>query len=69
MLKLSLAGGSGNADLSLRGGSLPTDTLYGCRSIAAANAESCTLNLPAGTYYVRVKAVTAVAGVGVTASY
>ncbi|WIH05639.1 S8 family serine peptidase [Xanthomonas translucens pv. graminis] len=68
-LKLSLAGGSGNADLSLRGGSLPTDTLYGCRSIAAANAESCTLNLPAGTYYVRVKAVTAVAGVGVTASY
>ncbi len=68
-LKLALAGGSGNADLSLRGGSLPTDTLYGCRSIAAANAESCPLNLPAGTDYVRVKAVTAVAGVGVTASY
>jgi len=68
-LKLALAGGTGNADLYLRGGSLPTDTLYGCRSITAANAESCTLNLPAGTYYVRVKAVTAVAGVGVTASY
>jgi serine protease len=68
-LKLALAGGSGNADLYLRGGGLPTDTAYGCRSIAAANAESCTLNLPAGTYYVRVKAVTAVAGVGVTASY
>ncbi|WP_369934022.1 S8 family peptidase [Xanthomonas tesorieronis] len=68
-LKLALAGGSGNADLYLRAGSLPTDALYGCRSIAAANAESCTLSLPAGTYYVRVKAITAVAGVGVTASY
>lgn len=68
-LKLALAGGTGNADLYLRGGGLPTDTVYGCRSIATANAESCTLNLPAGTYYVRVKAVTAVVGVGVTASY
>ncbi|WP_369976764.1 PPC domain-containing protein [Xanthomonas bundabergensis] len=68
-LKLALAGAIGNADLYLRGGALPTDTVYGCRSIAAANAESCTLTLPAGTYYVRVKAVTAVTGGGVTASY
>lgn len=68
-LKMSLAGGTGNADLYLRSGGRPTDTLYGCRSVAATNADSCTLNVAAGIYYVRVKALTAVAGVGLTASY
>ncbi len=68
-LTLALSGGSGNADLYLRAGALPTDTAYGCRSVAAGTTERCTLTLPAGLYYVRIKAVTAVAGVSATASY
>ncbi|WP_267104145.1 S8 family peptidase [Xanthomonas sacchari] len=68
-LTLALSGGSGNADLYVRAGALPTDTAYGCRSVAAGTTERCTLTLPAGLYYVRIKAVTAVAGVSATASY
>ncbi|WP_022971785.1 S8 family peptidase, partial [Xanthomonas maliensis] len=69
-LKLALSGGSGNADLSLRAGALPTDTAYGCRSMAPGNADSCTLTAPpAGTYYVRLKATSAFSAVSLVATY
>lgn len=38
-LKVTLAGGSGNADLSLRAGALPSDSAYSCRSMLPGNAE------------------------------
>ncbi|MCC4602798.1 S8 family peptidase [Xanthomonas campestris] len=69
-LKVTLAGGSGNADLSLRAGALPSDSAYSCRSMLPGNADSCTVNAPAaGTYYVRLKATLAFSGVSVTAAY
>ncbi|QHG86207.1 MULTISPECIES: S8 family peptidase [Xanthomonas] len=69
-LKVTLGGGSGNADLSLRAGALPSDSAYSCRSTLPGNADSCTLNMPAaGTYYVRLKATLAFSGVAVTAAY
>ncbi len=56
-LKVTLAVGSGNADLSVRAGALPTDAAYSCRSMLPGNGDSCTLAAPAaGVYYVRLKA-------------
>ncbi|AZR33912.1 S8 family peptidase [Xanthomonas vasicola] len=69
-LKLTLAGGSGNADLSVRAGALPTDAAYSCRSMLPGNGDSCTLAAPAaGVYYVRLKATLGYSGVSVTAAY
>lgn len=68
-LKVALAGGSGNADLSVRAGALPTDTAYSCRSTLPGNGDSCTLAAPAGVYYVRLKATLGFSGVSVTAAY
>ncbi|MCD0246044.1 S8 family peptidase [Xanthomonas melonis] len=69
-LKVALNGGSGNADLSVRAGALPSDSAYGCRSVLPGNTDSCTLSMPAArTYYVRLKATLAFSGVSVTATY
>lgn len=69
-LKVTLAGGSGNADLSVRAGALPTDAAYSCRSMLPGNGDSCTLAAPAaGVYYVRLKATLGFSGVSVTAAY
>ncbi|MBO9739051.1 S8 family serine peptidase [Xanthomonas axonopodis pv. begoniae] len=69
-LKVTLAGGSGNADLSVRAGALPTDAAYSCRSVLPGNGDSCTLAAPvAGVYYVRLKATLGFSGVSVTAAY
>ncbi len=69
-LKVTLAGGSGNADLSVRAGALPTDVAYSCRSMLPGNGDSCTLAAPAaGVYSVRLKAALGVSGVSVTAAY
>ncbi|MBB3823733.1 serine protease [Xanthomonas arboricola] len=69
-LKVTLVGGSGNADLSLRAGALPTDAAYSCRSMLPGNGDSCTLAAPAaGVYYVRLKATLGFSAVSVTAAY
>ncbi|CCF67113.1 S8 family peptidase [Xanthomonas citri] len=69
-LKVTLAGGSGNADLSVRAGALPTDAAYSCRSMLPGNGDSCTLAAPAaGVYYVRLKSTLGFSGVSVTAAY
>ncbi|UYB51504.1 S8 family serine peptidase [Xanthomonas sp. AM6] len=69
-LSVTIAGGSGDADLYVRLGSAPTDTTYGCRPYLNGNNETCTFNAPsAGTYYVRVKAYSTFSGVTLTANY
>ncbi|WP_199914706.1 PPC domain-containing protein, partial [Xanthomonas fragariae] len=69
-LRVALSGGSGNADLSLRAGALPTETAYSCRTATIGNADSCTLSTPApGVYYVRVKATLAFSAVNLVATY
>ncbi|MCC4614983.1 S8 family serine peptidase [Xanthomonas campestris pv. asclepiadis] len=69
-LRVALSGGSGNADLSLRPGALPSDTAYSCRSAVVGNADSCTLTAPAaGVYYVRLKATLAFSAVTLVATY
>lgn len=65
-----LAGGSGDADLFVKFGSAPTDTVYDCKLEGSTNAETC--NMPTatpGTWYVRVKAYAAFSGASLTGSY
>ncbi len=69
-LKFVIAGGTGDADMYVRFGSAPTDTVYDCRPYLGGNAETCNIaTAQAGTYYVRVKAYSAFSGVSLTGSY
>jgi len=69
-LKVTIAGGSGDADLYVRSGSAPTDTVYTCRPYLSGNNETCTINAPAaGTWHVRVKAYSTFSGLTLTAAY
>jgi serine protease len=69
-LKVTIAGGSGDADLYVRNGSAPTDTVYTCRPYLSGNNETCTISAPAaGTWHVRVKAYSTFSGVTLTAQY
>lgn len=64
---ISIAGGTGDADLYVRAGSAPTTSSYTCRPYKTGNAETCTLT-PTGntTYYIRVYAYSAFSGVTLT---
>jgi PKD repeat protein len=69
-LRFVIAGGTGDADMYVRFGSAPTDTVYDCRPYASGNAETCNIaTAQAGTYYVRLKAYAAFSGVSLTGSY
>ncbi|MBL0165050.1 MAG: pre-peptidase C-terminal domain-containing protein [Xanthomonadales bacterium] len=69
-LTFVMSGGSGDADMYVKFGSVPTDSSYDCRPYVSGNSESCPVN-PAqvGTYYVRVKAYSTFSGVSLTGSY
>ena len=65
-----MSGGSGDADLYVRFGSAPTDTVYECRPYLSGNNETCNITTAqAGTYHVRVKAYSSFSGVSLTGSY
>lgn len=69
-LSVSLAGGTGNADLYGRSGSAPSTTTYDCRPYLPGNSERCAVSIPrAGTYYVMVRARTPYAGAQLVARY
>jgi len=69
-LRVNTSGGSGDADLYVRRGSAPTDTVYTCRPFRSGNTESCTINSPAaGVWHVRVKAYSTFSGVTLRAQY
>jgi vibriolysin len=69
-LKFVISGGTGDADMYVKFGSAPTDTVYDCRPYASGNAETCTIaTAQAGTYYVRLKAYASFTGVSLTGSY
>lgn len=42
-LTVTTSGGSGDADLYVRAGSAPTDTVYACRPYLDGNAETCNI--------------------------
>ncbi len=69
-LTFTSSGGTGDADMYVKLGSAPTDTVYDCRPYRSGNAESCTFAAPAaGTYYVRLKAYSAFSGVSLVGDY
>jgi hypothetical protein len=69
-LTFTTSGGTGDADMYVKFGSAPTDTVYDCRPYASGNAETCTFAAPsAGTYYVRLKAYSTFSGVSLVGNY
>ena len=69
-LTFTTSGGTGDADMYVKLGSAPTDTVYDCRPYKSGNAETCTFASPtAGTYYVRLKAYTSFSGVSLVGNY
>ncbi|HET6804031.1 MAG TPA: M4 family metallopeptidase [Frateuria sp.] len=69
-LVMSISGGSGDADLYTKFGSMPTTSSYDCRPYLTGNNESCTVSAPqAGTYYIKVHGYSSYSSVTVKASY
>ncbi|MBS4700134.1 M4 family metallopeptidase [Aeromonas media] len=69
-LVIASSGGSGDADLYVKFGAVPTGTSYDCRPYKSGNAETCTLNAPkAGTWHVQLSGFSAFSGVSLKASY
>lgn len=68
-LTVTTSGGTGDVDLFVRQGSLPSNGSYDCSSEAAENGESCVVNSPAaGTWYVLLNGYQAYTGVTLTAT-
>ena len=66
----TMSGGTGDADMFVKLGSAPTDTVYDCRPYKSGNAETCTFaSTTGGTYYVRLKAYSAFSGVSLVGNY
>lgn len=69
-LSISMAGGSGDADLYVRRGSTPTTSSYTCRPYKSGNNETCTFAAPtAGTYYIRIRAYSTFSGVSLSTNF
>ncbi len=69
-LRISISGGSGDADLYVRFGSRPTTSSYNCRSYRTGNNETCSFSTPrAGTYKIMIRGYKAYSGVTLSASY
>ncbi len=69
-LTFTMSGGTGDADMYMKFGELPTDVLWDCRPYKTGNNEVCTVAAPqAGSYYVRLKAYSAFSGVSLIGDY
>jgi vibriolysin len=68
-ISVNMSGGSGDADLYVKFGSVPTDSSYDCRPYANGNNESCAGSNSGGTYFVRIKAYSTFSGVSIVGSY
>ncbi len=64
-LVVAISGGTGDADLYVRLGAIPTSTTYTCRPYTGTNNETCTFTNPtAGSvYYINVRGYAAFSGV------
>lgn len=68
-LKVTMSGGSGDADLYVRSGLQPTTSTYNCRPYKTGNNETCTITNPAaGTWYVSLLGYSAYTGITVKAT-
>ncbi len=69
-LVVAISGGTGDADLYVRAGAVPSTSSYTCRPFLDGNTETCTINNPAAgsTYYVAVRAYSSYSGVNLKAT-
>ncbi|OHB64441.1 MAG: hypothetical protein A2Y76_05585 [Planctomycetes bacterium RBG_13_60_9] len=69
-LEIATTGGTGDVDLYVRRGSLPTTTSYDYRPYKPGNEEVVTVDNPvAGTWYIMLRGYDAYANVTLTATY
>ena len=66
----SLSGANGDADMFARAGSIPTSSVFGCKSDGPNSVENCSLGSPAaGRYYVGIYAYSAYSNLSVKATF
>jgi hypothetical protein len=69
-LTIRISGGTGDADLYVKFGQVPTTAFYDCRPYLAGNNETCLFPTPsAGTYYILLVGDESFSGVTLAASY
>jgi len=69
-LTFAIQGGTGDADLYVRQGDVPTADTYDCRPYLAGNTETCTFPAPlSGAWFVMLRGFTAFSGVSLTGTY
>jgi len=70
LLQVASGGGSGDADLYLRFGEAPTESLYDCRPYATGNEEACAVVAPsAGTWFLMLRGWASFADLSLFAEY
>ncbi|MBN2233388.1 MAG: PPC domain-containing protein, partial [Deltaproteobacteria bacterium] len=69
-LQIAISGGTGDCDIYVKRGALPTTSDYDYRPFLVGNEETVTVNNPtAGTWYIMLRGYGAYAGVTLLASY
>jgi serine protease len=68
-LSFAISGGTGDADIYVRYGAIPTEATWECRPWSTGNNETCNMTAQAGTWYVMIDAYTAYTGVSLVGSY
>jgi hypothetical protein len=69
-LEIAMSGGTGDADLYVRRGVLPTTAEYDFRPYLPGNDESVTVNNPAaGTWFIMIRGYQAFSGITLLATY
>lgn len=68
-LQVAISGGTGDADLYVRRGAIPTQSAYDCAPFAGGNNEVCTFSNPAaGVWYIMIHAWAAYANMQIVAT-
>jgi serine protease len=68
-ISFAMSGGTGDADLYVKFGGVPTTSSYDCRPYATGNNETCTGIDVGGTYYIMIRAYESFSGVSLVGSY
>lgn len=69
-LVIKMGGGTGDADLYVKFGQVPTTNSYECRPYSVGNNETCLFLLPTpGTYHIMLGGYEPFSGVTLAASY
>jgi vibriolysin len=69
-LTFQTGGGSGDMDLYVRFGAVPSTSTYDCRGFSGTTAETCSFTNPqAGTWYVLLHGYQSYSGVSLTGTY